>query len=80
MKRYCTELNSNRAREHMIYQKTTYLAETNDYGSDVNAIEVKQDDLNITTRAMNYLPTDGAFINICCVEHVITHLVKTGYR
>jgi pentatricopeptide repeat protein len=54
MNRYSTELNSNNAREHMIYQKTTYLAETNDYGSDINAIEVKQDDLNITTRAMNY--------------------------
>jgi tetratricopeptide (TPR) repeat protein len=54
MKLYSTELNSNNAREHMIYQKTTYLAETNDYGSDVNAIEVKQDDLNITTRAMNH--------------------------
>jgi len=54
MKRYCTGLNSDRAREHMIYQKTTYLAETNEYTGDVNTIEVKQDDLNIVTRAMNY--------------------------
>ena len=37
----------------MIYQKTTYLAETNDYGNRFNNIEVKQDDLNIVTRAMN---------------------------
>ena len=54
MKRLGTEVDSKRAREHIIYQKTTYLAETNDYGSDVNAIEVKVDDLNIVTRAMNY--------------------------
>ena len=48
------ELNSGRAREHMIYQKSTFLAETNAYGSDVNNIEVKLDDLNIVTRAMNH--------------------------
>ena len=48
------ELGSGRAREHMIYQKSTFLAETNEYGNDVNAIEVKQDDLNIVTRAMNH--------------------------
>jgi len=58
MKRYCTELNSEGAREYLISQKATYLAETNDYGSEVNAIEVKQDDLNISTRAMNYF-VDG---------------------
>jgi hypothetical protein len=38
----------------MIYQKSTFLAETNAYGTDVNSIEVKQDDLNIVTRAMNH--------------------------
>ncbi len=54
MKQFCTELNSNRAREHMIYQKTTYLVETNEYGGEINNIEVKQDDLNMATRAMNY--------------------------
>lgn len=54
MKRYCSELNSARAREHLIYQKTTYLAETNEYKSEVSNIEVKHDDLNIVTRAMNY--------------------------
>jgi tetratricopeptide (TPR) repeat protein len=54
MKAYCNELGSDRAREHMIYQKATYLAETNEYGSEISNIEVKQDDLNIVTRAMNY--------------------------
>jgi hypothetical protein len=49
------ELGSGRAREHMIYQKTTYLAETNEYGNDINAIEVESDDLNITTRAMDHI-------------------------
>lgn len=51
---FSKELGSGRAREHMIYQKSTYLAETNAYGTDVNRIEVKQDDLNIVTRAMNH--------------------------
>lgn len=54
MKQYSNELGSERAREHMIFQKTTYLAETNEYGSEINNLEVKQDDLNIATRAMNY--------------------------
>jgi tetratricopeptide (TPR) repeat protein len=54
MKKYCDELNSDRGREYVIYQKTTYLAETNEYNSPVAEIEVKQDDLNIVTRAMNY--------------------------
>ena len=51
---YNKELNSERAREHMIYQKTSYLAETNEYGNDINNIDVKLDDLNIVTRAMNH--------------------------
>ncbi len=51
---FSKELGSGRAREHMIYQKSTFLAETNAYGTDVSSIEVKQDDLNIVTRAMNH--------------------------
>jgi tetratricopeptide (TPR) repeat protein len=54
MKKYCDKLGSSRAREHMIYQKTTWLAETNEYGGPVSDIEVKHDDLNIVTRAMNH--------------------------
>ncbi len=48
------EMNSERAREHMIYQKSTYLAETNEYGNDINDIAVQVNDLNITTRAMDH--------------------------
>ena len=55
------ELGSGRAREHMIFQKSTFLAETNQYGNDVNAIEVKQDDLNIVTRAMNHFANGMAY-------------------
>ena len=54
MNYFSKELGSGRAREHMIYQKSTFLAETNAYGNEVNSIEVKMDDLNIVTRAMNY--------------------------
>jgi tetratricopeptide (TPR) repeat protein len=54
----CSALSSENAREHMVFQKSTYLAETNEYGSAINDIEVKMSDLNIVTRAMNYF-TDG---------------------
>ena len=53
MLRLCNELSSDRAREHMIYQKSTYLVETNEYGNKLNDVEVKTNDLNIVTRAMN---------------------------
>ena len=58
MKYYCTTLPSPRARAHMILLKTTYLAETNDYTSDVADIEIDQHDLNIVIRAKNYF-ADG---------------------
>jgi tetratricopeptide (TPR) repeat protein len=51
---YCKTLSSGKAREHLIYQKTTYLAETNDYKNKISNVDVKQEDLNIVTRAMNY--------------------------
>ena len=54
MQKYCTTLPSPRARAHMILLKSTYLAETNDYTSDVTAIRVDQRDLNITNRAKEY--------------------------
>jgi len=58
MQTLCNELSSERAREHMISLKSTYLAETNDYGSPINDIEVDMSDLNIVLRAMNEY-TDG---------------------
>jgi tetratricopeptide (TPR) repeat protein len=62
MKQYCTELPSPRARGHVIFLKTTYLAETNDYNKDVLAIEVQQKDLNIVSRSRNYFVTGmGAY-------------------
>ncbi len=54
MKRYTDELGSARAREHMIYIKSTYLTETTAWEPDIVSIEVPQNDLNIATRAMNY--------------------------
>ncbi|MFZ1330087.1 MAG: hypothetical protein WAW27_13745, partial [Chitinophagaceae bacterium] len=48
---------SPRARGHMIFLKTTYLAETNDYTSGVADITVEQKDLNISSRARNYFVT-----------------------
>lgn len=54
MQAFCQAKPSPRARTHMIFLKTTYLAETNDYVSDVAAIHVDQQDLNISARARNY--------------------------
>lgn len=81
MNLYSKELNSSRAREHMIFQKTTYLAETNEYGSEINNIEVKKDDLNIATRAMNYFANGmKAFYkkDAAGMEKIITQM--TGER
>lgn len=57
MKTYCTELPSPKARSHMIFFKTTYIAETNDFSNEIMNMDVPVKDLNITVRARN------AFIN-----------------
>lgn len=54
MKDFCVALSSSRARSHMIYLKTTYAVETNDFTSPLADIDFKHDDLNIVTRAENY--------------------------
>ena len=54
MKVFCNELSSSRARTHMIYLKTTYLVETNDYTGDIASVNVSKDDLNIATRALDH--------------------------
>lgn len=54
MQIFCKEKPSPRARAHMIFLKTTYLGETNEYKGDVASITVEQKDLNISTRARNY--------------------------
>ena len=77
MQQYCTALPSPRARAHMILLKTTYLAETNDYASDITAIQVDQKDLNITTRAKNYFATGMAAYyakNSGAMDSAILHL------
>lgn len=57
MQKYCNQLPGPKARGHLIFLKTTYLAETNDYSNEVVNITVKQNDLNIVTRARNYFVT-----------------------
>jgi len=51
MNAYCSNLPSIRARAHLIFLKTTYAVETNDYIGELTNIKCKQDDLNIVTRA-----------------------------
>ncbi|MFZ2906021.1 MAG: hypothetical protein WAZ98_07460 [Cyclobacteriaceae bacterium] len=52
MFQYCDELPSARARTHEIYFKSTYLAETDDWKSDVAGRVTDAKDLNISTRSM----------------------------
>lgn len=54
MKNYCDSLQSERAREYVVYMKSTYLIESNDWSPEVTGISVNIDDLNITTQAMEY--------------------------
>lgn len=53
VKKYCNTLPSPRARNHVFYLKTTYLAETNDYSKEITDINFENKDLNIATRSRN---------------------------
>lgn len=57
MRIFCTEKPSPRARAHMIFLKSTWLAETGDYKNAVATITVDQKDLNISARSRNYFVT-----------------------
>jgi tetratricopeptide (TPR) repeat protein len=68
---------SPRARSHMIFLKTTYLTETNDYTTGVADITVEQKDLNISSRARNYFVTgmkEYQLGNAAALETVILQL------
>jgi tetratricopeptide (TPR) repeat protein len=54
MKDYCATLSAPVARSYMIHLKTTYAVAVNDFTGSVADIDFKQDDLNISTRAVNY--------------------------
>jgi len=54
MKVYCDTLPSSRAREHLVFMKTTYLVESGDWNSDAVNITVDLSGINISTRAMYY--------------------------
>ncbi len=58
MKVYCDTLPATRIRNHLVYMKTTYLVESNEWNTDVANINVDLDELNISTRAMFYF-TEG---------------------
>ena len=90
MQKYCIALPSPRARAHMILLKTTYLAGTNDYNSDIAKIEFEQKDLNISLRAKNYFAAgmsayyaknstamDSAILHLAD-ERIIEDLKSTG--
>lgn len=49
---YCTELSSARARTHEIFFKSTYLVETEDWGSTFSSKTTHTEGLNILTRSM----------------------------
>ena len=53
MKTYVAETPSSRARTHLVYLKTTFLAETGDWGHEVANIEINTEGLNISTQAQD---------------------------
>lgn len=62
MKVFCDSVASPRAREHVILLKSTYLVESDDWQSPVSSFSVKEDDLNISLRAMsNFVNGEKAF-------------------
>ncbi|MFT7071993.1 MAG: tetratricopeptide (TPR) repeat protein [Patiriisocius sp.] len=54
MKVFTEEKPSVRARVHMVYLKGTYLAETNEWNSEIAEIPVDISDLNISIRSQYY--------------------------
>ncbi|NMM50886.1 tetratricopeptide repeat protein [Marinigracilibium pacificum] len=54
MQQYTAEKPSERAREHLVFLKGTYLVETDDYDSEIADIKVDVKDLNISVRAQYY--------------------------
>jgi len=76
MLRFCTELPSPRARAHMIFLKSTYLAETNDYKSNIVDITVDQKDLNIVARAKNYFVNGMAAYYANNKESLDSNIIK----
>jgi tetratricopeptide (TPR) repeat protein len=54
MRQFCAELPDPRARAHLVYLKTTYLAETGDYASAITPIDIDLEGLNIATQAKEH--------------------------
>ena len=74
MKVFSEETPSIRARVHMVFLKGTYLAETDEWNSDIAEIPVDVSDLNITIRSQyNFLEGMKAYVNSDDkqLEHVI---------
>jgi tetratricopeptide (TPR) repeat protein len=51
MQQYATETPSKRARVHLVFLKGTYLAETNEWESDIADIPVDVSDLNVSIQS-----------------------------
>ncbi|MBB6680593.1 hypothetical protein H4O20_03980 [Aequorivita sp. 609] len=51
MQKYATEKPSKKARTHLVFLKGTYLAETDEWDSDIANIALDINDLNITIRS-----------------------------
>lgn len=81
MKHFCSTLPSPLARAHMIFLKTTYLAETGEYAGDVTNITFPVNDLNILTRARDYFVRGmNAYANndVAAMDKIIQQM--TGER
>lgn len=74
MSAYARILKSEGAREYMIYQKATYLTETGEFENEISGQVIKQDDLNIVTRAMDHYINGMRYYSLRDEEKMEQHI------
>lgn len=79
METYTAELPSKRARAYMVEMKANYLVETGNWNSDLAAIEIDTDNLNLTNKAV-YVAIEGMKANVAGDTALIRQAILTIAR
>lgn len=77
MSKYCSELPSEKGRAHMIYMKSTYLVDSEDWDHPISNDITNVDDLNISTRSLSRFieGMKGYYQNdVMAIENVISEM------
>ena len=75
MHAFCAALPDPRARAHMVYLKTTYLAESDNYPSAITSMPVDLGGLNISTQAKDHF-VRGMALYEQANKHALDSLIK----